>query len=278
MGGSARLPLNVVCVVDGSDSISAHEWNSAMRANKELITDFEDVYSSDQGKLNFGFVQFSDESRVELPITDNLPSVLTMLDGMQQAGGLTYYDKALKLCKQQLASYTAAGPDALDICVFITDGWDMSKRSSGELQRLVDEDTAIFGIFVGDDPQGQNALKNIVKPWPGCEEHGHREARHGHACDFFASATDFAALAARTREVAEGVTHGSDLTLCAMHSAMIEAPVLLGLILPCVLWYFSCCAFTVAKRRLDRHNNDGSNFNYQTVSKDENLKMLMAGA
>jgi len=40
---SARLPLKAVFLVDGSSSVTQQQWTTAMRANKQFISDFEDV-------------------------------------------------------------------------------------------------------------------------------------------------------------------------------------------------------------------------------------------
>merc|ERR1712039_410656 len=112
---------------------------------------------------------------------------------------------------------------------------------------MVREETAVFGIFVGNNAAGSEKLHRIVR----C---GRAEAE----CNFFVSATDFGALAERTREIAEDVTHHADLALCAEESALIEGPVLLCLVLPYVLWYLSCCTVTIAKRRMNNYKEVGT--------------------
>lgn len=259
--GDARMPLKAVYLVDGSSSITDSQWQAAMRANKKFIADFADVYSSDHGKLNVGFVQFSTNAYVEHPITSDLSSVTSMLDVMQQRGGDTRFDHALSLCQNQLNSFTEAGSKTFDICVLITDGEDRSFKAYEELKGLVHDDTAIFGIFVGNDDVGIDTLQHIV----GC---GKAENKHNRECDFFASATDFRGLEDRTREIAEDVARHSDIALCAERSALIEGPILMCLVVPFVLWYLSCCTMTIAKRRLNK---------YRAVNTD-NLLMLGNGA
>jgi hypothetical protein len=255
---NARMPLKAVFMVDGSTSITAPQWQSARLANKKFIEDFTDVYSSDFGKLNIGFVQFSTEAFVEHPITSQLSSVTAMLDTMQQRGGDTRFDNALDLCQRELDAYTEAGPNTFDICVLITDGEDRSFKPYAELKAIAHEDTAVFGIFVGNDVRGASNLHHIV----GC---GKAENKHNADCDFFASATDFDVLAERTREIAEDVARHSDIALCAERSALIEGPFLISLVLPFVLWYLSCCTMTIAKRRLN---------NYKALRSDNHLLML----
>merc|ERR1711920_289337 len=84
----------------------------------------------------------------------------------------------------------------------------------------------------------------------GC---GKAEGKGPHGCDFFASATDFNGLAAKTHEIAEDVARGSDMVLCAERSALLETPVLIGLILPAVIWYLTCTTVTIAERRIYGH-------------------------
>merc|ERR1712217_177399 len=119
------------------------------------------------------------------------------------------------------------------------------------------KDTAVFGIFVGSDSAGGAKLNNIV----GC---GKAEGKGKQGCDFFASATDFDGLAAKTHEIAENVAHGSDLVMCAERSALIETPILIALVLPAVLWYLSFCTVTIAERRIN---------NYHKASADELLRL-----
>merc|ERR1719436_1846608 len=108
-----------------------------MRANQKFIADFEHVYSSDPGKLNFGFVQFSTDATVELPITNDLDKATAALSTMQQQQGDTMFDKALSTCQQLLDSYTDAGEKTFDVCVLITDGEDRSFLSEFQLKGLV---------------------------------------------------------------------------------------------------------------------------------------------
>jgi hypothetical protein len=255
------MPLKAVYLVDGSSSITDIQWQAAMQANKKFIADFADVYSSDNGKLNVGFVQFSTNAYVEHPITSDLSSVTSMLDSMQQRGGSTRFDHALSLCQNQLDSFTEAGPKTFDVCVLITDGEDLSYKTYAELNGLVHDDTAVFGIFVGNNKLGIETLHHIV----GC---GKAENKHNQECDFFASATDFKGLEERTREIAEDVARHSDIALCAERSALIEGPVLMCLVFPFVLWYLSCCTMTIAKRRLTKYR----------ALRTDNLPMLGDGA
>ena len=133
----------------------------------------------------------------------------------------------------------------------ITDGEDTSESPISYLKSLTVNDTAVFGIFVGSShltpgfssDGGSHELHDLT----GC---GKAEGLSKQGCDFFASATDFEGLAEKTHEIAEDVTNGADLALCAGRSALIETPLLIGLILPAVLWYLSCCTVTIAERKL----------------------------
>merc|ERR1712087_270674 len=175
-----------------------------------------------------------------------------MGDGMQQMNGNTDMDKALRQCQALLDGYTAAGPKTFDVCVLITDGEDTSYKTEAQLKRNVADDTAVFGIFVGSDRGGANKLHNLV-------DCGKAKGKSKGGCDFFASATDFNALIERTHEIAEEVTRGSDMVLCAERSAIIEGPFLIGLVMPAVLWYLSCCTVTLAKRRINSFRKLESN-------------------
>jgi hypothetical protein len=251
---SARMPLKAVFLIDGSGSITPPQWQAAMQANKAFISDFSDVYGSDPGQLNFGLVQFSTDAHVELPITDDLSKVTAVLDNMVHREGSTNFDRALAQCQKLLADYTDAGQKTFDVCVLITDGEDTSESPINYLKSLTVNDTAVFGIFVGSSHLTPGFSSNMgsheLHDLTGC---GKAEGLSKQGCDFFASATDFEGLSEKTHEIAEDVTNGADLALCAGRSALMETPFLIGLILPSVLWYLSCCTVTIAERKLQAH-------------------------
>jgi len=242
---SARLPLKAVFLVDGSGSVTPQQWNTGRRANQQFVTDFLKVYGSDQGKLNFGFIQFSDSAFVELPLTSDLDSVARSLGSMKQRGGDTNFADALAACQTMLDGYTQVADNSFDVCVLLTDGEDRSHQTDADLKKTVSPDTAVFGIFVGQDPLGQSKLHNLV----GC---GKAEDQGKHDCNFFASAADFDALLDTTYNIAQDVTHSSDVALCAERSAIIEFPVFLCMVLPYALWYLSCFTVTIAKRQMNK--------------------------
>jgi len=244
---SARLPLKAVFLVDGSGSVTSQQWSAGRRANQQFVADFANVYGSAQGKLNFGFIQFSDTAIVGLPLTSDLDNVTAKLGSMQQQGGGTNFEEALVACQKMLDGYTKVANNSFDVCVLLTDGEDQSWRTDADLKSMVRAETAVFGIFVGNDPQGQAKLNNIV----GC---GKAEDK-GKDCDFFASAADFDALLDKTHEIVQDVTRSADVALCAERSAIIELPYLICMVLPYVLWYFSCFTVTVAKRQMNKGRN-----------------------
>jgi len=244
---NARLPLKAVFLLDGSSSVTSQQWNAGRRANQQFVADFANVYGSVQGKVNFGFIQFSDKAIVGLPLTSDLENVTAKLGSMQQQGGGTNFEEALVACQKMLDGYTKVANNSFDVCVLLTDGEDQSWRTDADLKSMVRAETAVFGIFVGNDPQGQAKLNNIV----GC---GKAEDK-GKDCDFFASAADFDALLDKTHEIVQDVTRSADVALCAERSAIIELPYLICMVLPYVLWYFSCFTVTVAKRQMNKGRN-----------------------
>merc|ERR1712012_1395415 len=171
---------------------------------------------------------------------------------------MTYYDKGLESCRAGLDAYK---PDveSFEVCVLITDGIDMSMKSAQALQEDVGEDTAIFGIFVGQDAKGQSLLQHLVSC--GKAQHG------GRACDFFASAQDYSALKSKAHDVADQVTKGLDLAMFAMVSTLIGIPTALALCLPYILWYASCTGLTLYRRHHESNNMRNFNDNHK-----DNLK------
>merc|ERR1712194_918554 len=127
-----------------------------------------------------------------------------------------------------------------------------SYKTEAELKSNVADNTAVFGIFVGSHNGGADKLQHLV-------DCGQAEGKSKHGCDFFASAMDFNGLVEKTHEIAEDVTRGSDMVLCAERSAIIEGPFLVCLIFPAVIWYLSCCTVTIAKRRINSYNKLDSN-------------------
>jgi len=242
---NARLPLKAVFLVDGSGSVTPQQWKTGRRANQQFVSDFAKVYGSDQGKLHFGFIQFSDAAFVELPLTSDLDSVTARLGSMKQRGGDTNFADALAACQTMLDGYTQVADNSFDVCVLLTDGEDRSYKTDADLKKMVRPETAVFGIFVGKDPLGQSKLHNLV----GC---GRSEDQGKQDCNFFASAADFDALLDTTHKIAQDVTHSSDVALCAERSAIIEFPVLLCMVLPYTLWYLSCFTVTIAKRQMNK--------------------------
>merc|ERR1712156_592289 len=100
---------------------------------------------------------------------------------------------------------------------------------------------AIFGIYVGRDQEGKDRLRSLVT----CGQ-AHKA---GKPCSFFASAADYSELATKAHDVATEVTHGADLAMCAMMSALIGIPTALCMCIPYILWFASCTGFTIWKRR-----------------------------
>jgi hypothetical protein len=248
-----RMPLKAVFVVDGSASISPKMWMEGQRANEEFIKAFQRTYSTKPGDLNIGLVQFATKAHVEQPVTHNMSTVLAKLESMPQLQQKTYFDGALSKCRQSLDAQQTE-QKSFEVCVLITDGIDMSKKSPSALKSLLRPETAIFGIYVGHDQKGKDELQELVD----CGQ----AQKAGKPCSFFASASDYSELASKAHDVATEVTHGADLAMCAMMSALIGVPTALCMCLPYLLWFASCTGLTMWMRRFGGHGS-GS---YRTLS------------
>merc|ERR1712129_208760 len=165
---------------------------------------------------------------------------------------LTYFDKGLSMCKTNLEGFDP-NRASFDVCVLITDGIDMSEMEPSALQALLPPNTAVFGIFVGDDDNGIGLLKDITE----CGKA--KSQKHGD-CNFFASASDYAALSSKADEVAGEVVRGVDLAMCAMMSALIGVPTALIMCLPYILWYASFTGLTMWRRRAESNNFRSNNY------------------
>lgn len=241
-----RMPLKAAFVVDGSSSISAEMWREQQGAGEEFIHALNRTYGGRPGDLNIGVVQFSTDAQVALPVSSDVDAALATLGSMPQMQGETYYNRGLRSCRTCLDAYKPE-VESFEVCVLITDGIDMSEKTSQQLQDDAGPDTAIFGIYVGTNAKGQNLLQHLV--FCGKAKHGKKR------CNFFASAQDYAALSAEADDVAEQITAGVDLAMCAMVSALIGIPTALALCLPYILFYASCTGITLWKR-----HNEGNNY------------------
>lgn len=242
-GSGHQMHLNAVFVVDGSASIQPNMWAAQQKAGEEFIRAFQKAYGKKHhGQLSMGIVQFSTDARTEVPLTDNIPQVVQTFQKLQQMMKYTYFNKGLSTCGQDLMDFEQAKPEgeSFDICILITDGIDMSKKLPTQLQELVPSETAIFGIYVGADSNGLQLLKSVT-------ECGKAESPN-HPCDFFASASDYKLLAAEADEVANEVTRGVSVAMCAMVTALIGLPAAIGMALPYILWYASCTGYTLWRR------------------------------
>jgi len=260
-----RMPLEVVLVVDGSSSITEELWLAGQKANEALLKELQSTYHSRPEDLSVGIVQFSTKAQVELPVTKDLQVVRDKLASLPQMGGNTFFDEALQKCREALDA-EAPQRRSFQMCVLITDGIDMSKKSSPALQGLLSPDTAIFGIYAGSNQPGIDELQSLVSCGPA--------QRNGQECDFFASAADYTTLASKAHDIAAQVSKGIDLAMCAMMSALIGLPTILAMCLPYILWYTSFTGLTLWKRRAD-HSKDssnnghrGNNSSYRKVTND----------
>jgi len=243
-----RMPVKMVFVVDGSGSISEDMWTQQQGGGEELIKAFNESFGGRAGGLSIGVVQFSTDADVELPVTSDVNTALKKLGSMQQKKGGTNYDTGLQFCRTSLDAYRPS-LDSFDVCVFITDGLDQSGKSAKDLQAVVGRDTAIFGIFVGQDAKGLRLLQQLVSC--GKAHHG------GTVCDFFATAKDYAALKTKAHEIAGQVTVGVELaqdSMCVVVSTVIGLPTALALCLPYLLWYASCTGVALYRRRRESNN------------------------
>mmetsp|Transcript_97627 Transcript_97627/g.188262 ORF Transcript_97627/g.188262 Transcript_97627/m.188262 type:complete len:687 (+) Transcript_97627:37-2097(+) len=194
-----RWPLKAVFNLDASGSISQTAWQSEKDATEAIIKEFAQVYGSEPGAVHIGVVQFASDAQLEVPLTNHLQAAVKALQNIKQNAGGTVFSKALSLCQQQLSGYQAAGAKTFDVCVLITDG--QTSESTADLRRIVQQDTAVFGIFVGSDSTSSERLHDLST----CGA-----ANHSSSCHFFASATNFQDLRRNARQVAEAVARGSD--------------------------------------------------------------------
>jgi len=254
LGAHGRMPLKAVFVVDGSSSIEPEMWKHQQKAGEEFVRAFERNYGGHPGDLNVGVVQFASEAVVEQRVTDDMKTALEQLTTMPQLHGGTLYNEGLRACRRSLdIDIRLAAESSFEVCILITDGLDNSMLSTKELQSIVGVDTAVFGIFVGG---GKEAVKGepFLRQLVDCGKAKHAQQS---TCDFFASASDYAALSAKADEVTSAITSSVDLATCAMVTALIGLPVGLLMCLPYILWYLSCTSITMYRRR--HHESNGYN-------------------
>eukprot|EP00403_Amphidinium_massartii_P034238 CAMPEP_0178456452 /NCGR_PEP_ID=MMETSP0689_2-20121128/46480_1 /TAXON_ID=160604 /ORGANISM="Amphidinium massartii, Strain CS-259" /LENGTH=706 /DNA_ID=CAMNT_0020082615 /DNA_START=30 /DNA_END=2146 /DNA_ORIENTATION=- len=223
-----HLPLKAVFLLDGSGSISSESWTAEKQAAKQLSSAFVTAYEQAGRKdaVNLGVVQFTEKARVEVAMTNDTSVVEAGLDKMKQVPGGTNFGSALKLCTQMLSGYTQAGPATFDVCVLVTDG--ETDEDADELRKLVNVDTAVFGIYVGQRQASEDELRQISS----CGA-----ADHSPSCHFFASATDFKELGKLATQIAAKVVRGSGAAFGkADHGDMSWLLPLLFAAVPFALW------------------------------------------
>jgi len=224
-----RWPLKAVFNLDASGSISQRGWQSEKDATEAIIDEFAHAYMSEPGAVHVGVVQFASDATLEVELTNDLPAAKQALQNIEQHAGGTVFSGALRLCQQQLSGYRAAGAQTFDVCVLITDG--QTSESTADLRHIVQQDTAVFGIFVGSDATSSERLRGLST----CGA-----ANHSSSCHFFASASNFQELKQNARQVAEAVARGSDTAGGGKHRRQ-PPPAWLALFLitalPFVVWW-----------------------------------------
>jgi len=258
-GKHERMPLKANFVVDGSGSISAEMWKDQQVAGKKFIEALEKNNGGQSGDLEIGIVQFASTANVELEVTSDTQQAVEVLGSINQMDGGTQYDKALQACRTNLANDDDM--DSFKVCVLITDGEDNSGESAERLKQMAGgDDTAIFGIFVGDSQDGQQTLRGTTS----CGKAQVKDEQ----CDFFASAADYNELATKAEGVAAEITKAVDIATCLMTSALIGFPTIVAMCLPYFLW----CAQGIGRAAWRRHregNNGYNNLEIETAAERE---------
>jgi len=221
-----HLPLKAVFLLDGSASIEPTGWESEKKATEQLSMAFRDAYAQvgQKNAVNLGIVQFCVEAQVEVPITNQQDVIQAGLDKMSQMRSGTNFGNALQLCSSMLANYTKAG-ETFDLCILITDG--ETDEDAQSLRRLVSDDTAIFGVYVGHNTASEAELRSVSK----CGA-----ADPSPSCHFFAAATDFKELGRLAGNIAERVVSGSGTAKTQAHGRPELLWLLFG-VFPFVFWW-----------------------------------------
>merc|ERR1712113_485927 len=144
----------------------------------------------------------------------------------------------------------------------------MSKESDEVLGNIVSSSTAIFGIFVGQDPKGKSKLRDITKcGLAQAQQSGHSR---DDPCNFYASTEDFDELQERAHDVAKSVTQEADVAACLVSGIPWLMMCYPFLALPCILWW---CYGTINSVRRHYCNNDNNNCNYDNAVENSLLAL-----
>jgi len=239
------VPLKSFLLLDASFSIcnsisNCPSWEDEKLAAIRIVDEFTAAHG--EKNVYAGAAQFSSNNNVEASLSGDLETVKACVRAMVMISGGTRIDLALDGCRAELAGeivLKSVGPPAFKVCVLITDGVASSATAAEQArQRVLDMGGNIMGIYVGQSAASGQQLKALTS----C-----KSSDAISTCPWYATATNFAELQTKAREVAKFITSGLVREITEVHhECYIPYWTLAGLLcpLPLILWwlYLHCGA------------------------------------
>ena len=151
--GACKTPVDLMLVLDGSDSIYAFpdnpNWSTIKDFSKRVVASFT---VSPTG-AHIGVAQFSSEGRgqVFIGLSDNAAAINAVIDGMDMLFGGTDIQEGIALGQGELAANGRAGVPHL--IILLTDGeHNQPGNPVAEAESARNAGTEIFAIGVGGGP------------------------------------------------------------------------------------------------------------------------------
>eukprot|EP01128_Nolandella_sp_AFSM9_P013094 TRINITY_DN99_c0_g2_i1.p1 TRINITY_DN99_c0_g2~~TRINITY_DN99_c0_g2_i1.p1 ORF type:complete len:1219 (+),score=314.40 TRINITY_DN99_c0_g2_i1:17-3673(+) len=156
--------VDLMFVLDGSGSITAQDFLQMKFWSKRILS----LLDLGPDGVKVGIAQFSDKSRIDLPLTADLPELFNGISAIKQISGGTAIELGLQAADEELTKNGRA--DATQVLVLLTDGENSGNKDApvSTANQLKAKGVEIFTISAGSqtDPAVLSAMAS-----PPAEEH-----------------------------------------------------------------------------------------------------------
>eukprot|EP00026_Physarum_polycephalum_P003795 Phypoly_transcript_03809.p1 GENE.Phypoly_transcript_03809~~Phypoly_transcript_03809.p1 ORF type:complete len:729 (+),score=91.53 Phypoly_transcript_03809:75-2261(+) len=127
---SASQDIDVLILVDGSESVSGDDFNKEKHLCLELASRLE-------GNSQLGIIQFGGKAQIVSPLSSNKEE-WGKIDGMIQLGGVANLDVAIEICNSEI-SRSRAISNQKQLWIFTTGGFKQDPRNATLTEKLIKE-------------------------------------------------------------------------------------------------------------------------------------------
>jgi len=197
--------VDVIFMLDGSGSMSLHNWQSSKDVTKLWMNAFSDEISS---PLRFGLMEFSTLSSQELNLTSSSDreKIDQHLDSMMKNDGLTYYKRALQAFEKQIkTNRVGIYSKSWVLGVIISDG-----EPTDNLDKLIayvnylKQNATLMVVLVGERYSGAKAFRVT-----SCDLDGYKFPTND--CVWWNKFTNFEKLKRNVTEIADRIVKEAHL-------------------------------------------------------------------